>query len=47
MFLVPTNSPGFKRTPLPTMGDVTTNATFYEDVRVPANALVGPENGGW
>ncbi|MCW5892244.1 MAG: acyl-CoA dehydrogenase family protein [bacterium] len=47
MFLVPTSSPGFKRTPLPTMGDVTTNATFYEDVRVPANALVGPENGGW
>jgi alkylation response protein AidB-like acyl-CoA dehydrogenase len=47
IFLVPTSSPGFKRTPLPTMGDVTTNATFYEDVRVPANALVGPENGGW
>jgi len=29
------------------MGDVTTNATYYEDVRVPSNALVGPENGGW
>ena len=29
------------------MGDVRTNATYYEDVRVPANALVGPENGGW
>jgi alkylation response protein AidB-like acyl-CoA dehydrogenase len=47
MFLVPTSSPGFKRTPLPTMGDVTTNATFFEDVRVPADALIGPENGGW
>jgi 3-oxocholest-4-en-26-oyl-CoA dehydrogenase alpha subunit len=47
MFLVPTSSAGFKITPLPTMGDVTTNATYYEDVRVPANALVGPENGGW
>src|SRR5262249_20084537 len=47
IFLVPTSSPGYKITPLPTMGDVTTNATYYEDVRVPSNALVGPENGGW
>lgn len=47
IFLVPTSAPGFKRTPLPTMGDVTTNATYFEDVRVPADALVGPENGGW
>jgi alkylation response protein AidB-like acyl-CoA dehydrogenase len=47
IFMVPTSSPGFKITPLPTMGDVTTNATYYEDVRVPANAMVGPENGGW
>src|SRR5215469_15380290 len=47
IFMVPTSSPGFKITPLPTMGDVTTNATYYEDVRVPSNALVGPENGGW
>ncbi len=47
IFMVPTSSPGFKMTPLPTMGDVTTNATFFEDVRVPASALVGPENGGW
>jgi 3-oxocholest-4-en-26-oyl-CoA dehydrogenase alpha subunit len=47
IFMVPTSSPGYKITPLPTMGDVTTNATYYEDVRVPSNALVGPENGGW
>jgi len=47
IFLVPTSSPGYKITPLPTMGDVTTNATYYEDVRVPSNAMVGPENGGW
>jgi len=45
--MVPTSSPGFKISPLPTMGDVTTNATFFEDVRVPASALIGPENGGW
>jgi acyl-CoA dehydrogenase len=29
------------------MGDVETNSTYFEDVRVPASALIGPENGGW
>jgi alkylation response protein AidB-like acyl-CoA dehydrogenase len=29
------------------MGNVRTNATYYEDVRVPAENLVGKENGGW
>ncbi|HEV7732482.1 MAG TPA: acyl-CoA dehydrogenase family protein [Candidatus Binatia bacterium] len=47
IFMVPTSSPGYKISPLPTMGDVTTNATFFEDVRVPADHLIGPENGGW
>jgi alkylation response protein AidB-like acyl-CoA dehydrogenase len=47
MFIVPTSTPGYKITPIRTMGDVRTNATYYEDVRVPAENLVGPENGGW
>jgi len=47
MFVVSTRAPGYKITALPTMGDVRTNATYYEDVRVPADALVGQENGGW
>src|SRR5438876_3716491 len=47
MLVVPTNAPGYKITPIRTMGDVRTNATYYEDVRVPAEDLVGPENGGW
>src|SRR5205823_14128375 len=47
IFIVPTSSPGYKITPIRTMGDVRTNATYYEDVRVPAEDLVGPENGGW
>jgi len=29
------------------MGNVRTNATYYEDVRIPASDLVGQENGGW
>jgi alkylation response protein AidB-like acyl-CoA dehydrogenase len=47
MFLVPTRSPGFKITPITTIGGVRTNATFYENVRVPAANLIGGENNGW
>ena len=47
IFAVPTTSPGYKITPIWTMGDVRTNSTFYDEVRVPADALVGEENAGW
>jgi alkylation response protein AidB-like acyl-CoA dehydrogenase len=47
VFLVPTDSPGFKWTPVPTVTGATTSQTFYEDVRVPTTALVGEENNGW
>ncbi|TFH40791.1 MAG: acyl-CoA dehydrogenase, partial [Lysobacterales bacterium] len=47
MFIVPTTSPGFKLTPTFTMGDVRTNTTYYENVRVPHGNLVGGENQGW
>ena len=47
IFIVPTDSPGFKCTPIWTVSGVRTNATYYDDVRVPAENLVGGENGGW
>jgi hypothetical protein len=47
MFLVPTSSPGYKCVPITTLGGVRTNATFYEDVRVPLENLIGGENKGW
>ena len=47
MFLVPTTSKGFSRQPIRTLGGVSTNATFYDDVRVPAENLIGGENNGW
>jgi len=47
MFLVPTKSAGFSVTPIRTMGSVRTNATYYDNVRVPASALVGGEGAGW
>ncbi|MFE5938828.1 acyl-CoA dehydrogenase family protein [Streptomyces sp. NPDC056470] len=45
--LVPTDSPGFSWTPIETVGGLTTTATYYDSVRVPAGNLVGEENGGW
>ncbi len=47
MFLVPTTAKGYSRQEIRTVGGVTTNATFYDDVRVPAENLIGGENSGW
>jgi alkylation response protein AidB-like acyl-CoA dehydrogenase len=47
MFLVPTSSPGFERQPLPTIGDETTNVTFYSDIRLPDRYRIGEVNSGW
>ncbi|MER5883799.1 acyl-CoA dehydrogenase family protein [Streptomyces sp. NPDC001941] len=45
--LVPTDAPGFSWTPIRTVGGLTTTATYYDGIRVPAGNLVGEENGGW
>ncbi|MGW0896611.1 acyl-CoA dehydrogenase family protein [Streptomyces goshikiensis] len=47
IILVPTDAPGFAWTPIDTVGGLTTTATYYDSVRVPAGNLVGPEHGGW
>jgi 3-oxocholest-4-en-26-oyl-CoA dehydrogenase alpha subunit len=47
IILVPTDAPGFSYTPVHTVAGVSTSATYYEDVRVPAANLVGELNGGW
>ncbi|MBJ8340343.1 acyl-CoA dehydrogenase family protein [Antrihabitans sp. YC3-6] len=47
MFIVPTDAEGFSWTPVHTMAGPDTSATYYQDVRVPATALVGEVNGGW
>ncbi len=47
IFLVPTTSKGYSRQVIRTVGGVSTNATFYDDVRVPAENLIGGENNGW
>jgi len=47
IFLVPTTSKGYSRQTIRTVGGVSTNATFYDDVRVPGENLIGGENNGW
>ncbi|MEU0641972.1 acyl-CoA dehydrogenase family protein [Streptomyces umbrinus] len=47
ILLVPTDAPGFSWTPIATVGGLTTTATYYDGIRVPAANLVGEENGGW
>lgn len=47
IILVPTDSPGFAWTPIETVGGLTTTSTYYDGIRVPAESLVGEENGGW
>ena len=48
MFLVPMDSPGIEIRPLVNMaGQHGFNEVFFEDVRIPANYLVGQENQGW
>ncbi|MDQ1373461.1 MAG: 3-oxocholest-4-en-26-oyl-CoA dehydrogenase alpha subunit, partial [Actinomycetota bacterium] len=47
ILLVDTTLPGFKSTPIWTVAGGHTNATYYEDVRVPRSMLVGEEHAGW
>ncbi len=48
MLIVDTTDPGYSWTPMILSdGAHHTNATYYNDVRVPADMLVGEENGGW
>ena len=47
LFIVPMTTPGIKVLPIHVMGESDIAQVFYEDVRVPASARVGEENGGW
>lgn len=47
MFIVPMDTPGISVKPAATMYDGKFANIFYDDVRVPAENIVGPVNGGW
>ncbi len=47
IIIVPTDSEGFSWTKVHTLGGGYTSATYYDNVRVPAENLVFEENRGW
>ncbi len=47
MFIVPMDAPGITIKPSTTMYDGSFANIFYDDVRLPADAIVGPTDGGW
>src|SRR5690606_8308980 len=47
ILLVDTRLPGFSMTPIETVAGMHTNVTYYDNVMVPAEMLVGELNGGW
>jgi alkylation response protein AidB-like acyl-CoA dehydrogenase len=47
ILILDTRQPGFSWTPIQTVGGGQTTMTYYENVRVPVEMRVGPENGGW
>ncbi len=47
MFIVPMNAAGIDIKPATTMYDGSFANIFYDNVRVPADALLGEENAGW
>jgi len=47
MFIVPMDTAGISVKPATTMYDGSFANIFYDDVRIPADALIGPLNGGW
>jgi hypothetical protein len=47
ILIVDTKLPGFSWTPIETVGGARSTMTYYDNVDVPAEMLVGQENGGW
>ena len=47
MFILSMDTPGMTVRPLYTMSGVRTNEVFFEDVRIPADSLIGEQDKGW
>lgn len=47
MLVVDTTDPGFSYAPIHTVGDVRTNMSYYENVRVHKSMVIGEPNKGW
>ncbi|HEY7067159.1 MAG TPA: acyl-CoA dehydrogenase family protein [Chloroflexota bacterium] len=47
VFVVDVNTPGIRLRGVPTINHGRVNDVYFEEVRVPAENLIGPEHGGW
>ena len=47
ILIVPTSDPGFSCTPIATTGTTFTTASYYNDIRVPRENVLGDVNEGW
>ena len=47
MLIVDAQDPGYSATPIYTVADIETNVTYYDNIRVPMNRVLGEVNGGW
>ncbi len=47
MFIVPADTPGFSAAPIHTLSGSATAMSYYDNVRVPKENIVGGVNGGW
>ena len=47
MFIVDANDPGFSHAPIHTLAGIDTNVTYYENVKVAPERVMGKINGGW
>ena len=47
IIMVPMDAPGVSTTPIQNLGDNNIHAVYLEGVRVPADHVVGPVDGGW
>lgn len=47
ILVVPTDAAGFSWSPIRSVGGMVVTATYYNDVRVPQDRVVGPVDGGW
>lgn len=47
ILVVDTRDPGFSFSPVETVGGVRTNVSYYTDIKVPVDMIIGAENQGW
>ena len=47
MFILDANDPGYSTAPIYTVADIETNVSYYDNIRVPRDRIIGELNGGW